>query len=102
LASTQGTAWKAYGPGVSEAVLTAPPGEDVLGLTTVGGRPALLTREGDVIRARTEGDVRTVVEVAGPVLRHYELPWVGVQRSAHVVEVLDIATGAVLHRVSTE
>lgn len=74
----------------------------MLGLTTVGGRPALLTREGDVIRARTEDDVRTVVEVAGPVLRHYELPWLGVQRSPHLVEVIDIATGSVLHRLSTE
>ncbi|WP_112277310.1 hypothetical protein [Lentzea terrae] len=88
-------------PGVGDAIITAPPGEDVLGLTTVGGSLALLTREGDVIRARTEDDVRTVVEVAGPVLRHHELPWIGVQRSPHLVEVIDIATGAVLHDTST-
>jgi hypothetical protein len=43
----------------------------------------------------------TAATVAGPVLRHHELPWIGVQRSPHLVEVIDIATGAVLHRVST-
>ncbi|SDP04771.1 hypothetical protein SAMN05421507_10571 [Lentzea jiangxiensis] len=35
------------------------------------------------------------------MLRHHELPWVAVQRSAHLVEIVDVATGAVLHRVDT-
>ena len=36
-----------------------------------------------------------------PVIQHHEVPWVAVQRSPHLVEVIDIATGAVPHRVST-
>lgn len=70
-------------------------------MANIGDQPALLTREGDVLRARTPEDVRTVVEFAGPVLRHHELPWVAVQRSPHLIEVLDLATGTVLHRIST-
>ncbi len=31
--------------------------------------------------------MRTVVEHTGPVVRQYELPWVAVQRSAHLIEV---------------
>lgn len=100
-AAPHGPTWKVWGVGLDDTFIPVPPGEDVLGLTKIGDRPALLTREGDAVRARTPEDVRTVVEFAGPVLRHYELPWVAVQRSAHLIEVLDIATGAVLHRVRT-
>jgi hypothetical protein len=93
--------WVTWGYGRDGEVIPVPPAEDVLGLTEFGDRPALLTREGAVVRARTLEDVRTVVEFDGPVLRHYGLPWVAVQRSAYLVEIIDVATGAVLHRVST-
>jgi len=97
-----GSTWKAWRHSRPDAFITAPRGEEVLGLTYIGERPALLTREGATVRARTAEDVRTVVEFAGPVVRHDELPWVAVQRSAHLIEILDIATGTVLHRVGTE
>ncbi|WP_432857334.1 hypothetical protein ACQPXB_44215 [Amycolatopsis sp. CA-161197] len=45
--------------------------------------------------------MRTVVGFAGPVVRHYHLPWLAVRRSDHLIEVLDIATGAVLRRAET-
>ncbi|SFQ98723.1 hypothetical protein SAMN04488564_101686 [Lentzea waywayandensis] len=95
-----GTDWTVTGTG-AEQVITVPPGEHVLGLTEVGKQPALLTREGNIVRARRQHDVRTVVEFKGPVIQHYEAPWVAVQRSPHLVEVIDIATGAVLHRLDT-
>lgn len=97
-----GSTWKAWRHSRPDAFITVPPGEDVLGLTQIGDQPALLTREGATVRARTPEGVRTVVEFAGPVVRHHELPWVAVQRSAHLIEVLDIATGTVLHRIGTE
>ncbi|RKT54519.1 hypothetical protein [Saccharothrix australiensis] len=100
-AARDGTTWRVWGPRLAEASIPVPPGEDVLGLAKLGDRPALVTREGDVVRARTSDGVRTVVESAGPVARHQELPWVAVQRSPRLVEVLDVATGAVLHRVGT-
>lgn len=95
----QGSGWKIWN--TDGAVIPDPPDEHVLGLTEVEGQPALLTREGEVVRARRQHDVRTVVEFEGPVIRHHGLPWVAVQRSAHLVEVVDVATGAVLHRVDT-
>lgn len=111
---TRGADEAVLGPGHSWAVpdgsrwrtrddtfITAGPDEDVLGLTEIDGGPALLTRAGDLVRARTADGVRTVVEFAGPLVLHHHLPWVAVQRSAHLVEVLDIATGAVLHRLGT-
>lgn len=92
--------WKVWG--VDDPLFIAvPPGEDVVGLTRIGDEPALLTRDGDLVRARTRHDVRTVVEFGGPLVVHHHLPWVAVQRSAHLVEVLDVATGAVLHRLDT-
>ncbi len=97
-----GSTWKAWRHSRPDAFITVPPGEEVLGLTYIGDQPALLTRQGAAVRARTPEDVRTVVEFAGPVVRHDELPWVAVQRSAHLVEILDIATGTVLHRIGTE
>lgn len=93
--------WKVWSYRFDDTFIRVPPGEEVLGLTGISGRPALLTREGGVVRARTPEDVHTVVELAGPVVRHYELPWIAVQRSPWLVEVLHIATGAVLHRVGT-
>jgi hypothetical protein len=33
--------------------------------------------------------------------KHHCLPWVAVQRSPHLVEIINVATGAVLHRVDT-
>ncbi|WP_439380755.1 hypothetical protein [Amycolatopsis lexingtonensis] len=98
-AAPQGPTWKAWRHSREDAFIAVPPGEEVLGLTTFGDQPALVTREGAVIRARTPEDERTVVEFAGPVVRHHQLPWIAVQRSAHLIEVLDIATGTVLHRV---
>ncbi|HEX8865765.1 MAG TPA: hypothetical protein VF821_08920 [Lentzea sp.] len=92
---------KTWGIDWDDMVIPVPPGEDVLSLTTICGGPALLTRAGDVIRARTPDDVRTVVEFAGPVALHHQLPWVAVQRSPHVVEVLDVATGTVQYRLDT-
>ncbi|MDX8141084.1 hypothetical protein SK854_03110 [Lentzea sp. BCCO 10_0061] len=93
--------WVTWGYGRDGEVIPVPPAEEVLGLTEFDDRPALLTREGAVVRARTLEDVRTVVEFDGPVLLHHGLPWVAVQRSAYLVEVIEVATGAVLHRVST-
>jgi hypothetical protein len=101
-AAPHGPTWKASRYDRQDAFITVPPDEDVLGLTKIGEQPALLTREGAAVRARTPEDVRTVVEFAGPVVRHHELPWVAVQRSARLIEVLDIATGTVLYRVGTE
>ena len=100
-AAPQGPTWKAWGPGGDDEIITVPPGETVLSLTKVGHGHALLTREGDTVRARTAEGVRTVVEFDGPVVLHHGLPWVAVQRSAHLVEVIDVATGAVLHRIDT-
>ena len=100
-AAVRDTGWTAWGPGLDDTVIPVPSDAEVLGLTKIANQPALLTREGDAVRVRLEQESRTVVE-AGPVLRHYELPWVAVQRSPHLVEVIDLATGAVLHRVSTE
>lgn len=93
--------WTAWGVGLDDVVIPVPPGEDVLSLTKLATTPALLTRDGDVIRARTPEGAHTVVEFAGPVLPHHGLPWVAVQRSPHLVEVVDVATGAVLHRLDT-
>lgn len=93
--------WTVWGYKGDDRVVPVPPGEDVLGLTEIHEQPALLTRADGVIRARTAEDVRTVVEFDGPVARHYELPWVAVQRSPHLVEIIDVATGAVLHRLDT-
>ncbi|MFJ1767857.1 hypothetical protein ACIOD2_46575 [Amycolatopsis sp. NPDC088138] len=101
-AAPHGPTWKAWHHDRHDAFIAVPPGEDVLGLANIGDHPALLTREGATVRARTPDDVRTVVEFAGPVVRHHELPWVAVQRSAHLIEILDIASGTVLHRVGTE
>ncbi|MEV6901583.1 hypothetical protein [Amycolatopsis sp. NPDC051372] len=39
--------------------------------------------------------------VPRPVVRHYDLPWLAVRRSAHLIEGLDIATAVVLHHVET-
>ncbi|WP_370961580.1 hypothetical protein [Amycolatopsis sp. cg9] len=100
-AAQHGPTWRAWRHERPDAFIAVPPAEDVLGMTTIGDRPALLTREGAAVRARTAEDVRTVVEFAGPVTRHHELPWIAVQRSPQLIEVLDIATGAVLHRVGT-
>ncbi|GGU31187.1 hypothetical protein [Lentzea flava] len=100
-AGLRDTGWTAWGPGLEDTVIPVPSGEQVLALTKIAGRPALLTREGDALRVRLETEARTVVEHAGPVVHHYGLPWVAVQRSAHLVEVLDVATGAVLHRLGT-
>ncbi|MCS7477684.1 hypothetical protein ACFFQW_26420 [Umezawaea endophytica] len=100
-AAPQGSTWRVWGPGGADEVIPVPPGETVLSLTEIGDGHALLTREGDTVRARTAEGGRTVVEFDGPVLIHHELPWIAVQRSAHLVEVLDVATGAVLHRVDT-
>ncbi|MFI6099505.1 hypothetical protein ACIA8G_28445 [Lentzea sp. NPDC051213] len=100
-AAANGPTWKTWGTEWDDTVIPVPPDEDVLGLTKIEGEPALLTREGGVLRARTSENGRTVVDFAGPVIPHHELPWVAVQRSAHLVEVLDVATSAVLHRVGT-
>ncbi|MEQ0558112.1 hypothetical protein ABJI51_03430 [Amycolatopsis sp. NEAU-NG30] len=97
----RGSTWKAWHATSPDAFITVPPAEEVLGLNRIGDRPALLTREGATIRARTPEGGHTVAESAGPVVRHHELPWVAVQRSAHLVEIVDIATGTVLHRVGT-
>lgn len=96
-----GSRWRTWGPHWDDTFIIVPPGEDVLSLTKFDGKPALLTREGAVVRARTTDDVRTVAEFAGPLVLHHHLPWVAVQRSAHLVEVLDVASGAVLHRLGT-
>ncbi|MEU3642614.1 hypothetical protein AB0E59_04460 [Lentzea sp. NPDC034063] len=100
-AARRDSGWVTWGFGRDGEIISVPPAEEVLGLTEFDDRPALLTREGAVVRARTLEDVRTVVEFDGPVLRHHGLPWVAVQRSAYLVEIIDVATGAVLHRVST-
>jgi hypothetical protein len=97
-----GSTWKAWRHSRPDAFITVPPGENVLGLTQIGDQPALLTRNGATVRARTPEGMRTVVEFAGPVVRHHELPWVAVQRSAPLIEILDIATGTVLHSVGTQ
>ncbi|MCR3751281.1 hypothetical protein [Lentzea californiensis] len=97
----RGGAWEATGTDWADTLIPVPPGENVLQLMKIAGGPALLTREGDVVRARTTEAARTVVEFAGPLVPHHELPWVAVQRSPHLVEIIDVATGAVLHRVST-
>ncbi|MCX2947487.1 hypothetical protein [Lentzea sp. NEAU-D7] len=101
-AAVREAGWTAWGPGFDDMVIPVPAGEDVVGLTKLADVPALLTREGDSVRARTADNVRTVIEFAGPVSMHDYLPWVAVQRSAHLVEIIDVATGAVLHRVNTD
>lgn len=94
--------WKVWGTSHDDPLfIRVPPGEDVVSLTKIGDEPALLTRAGDLVQARTRHDVRTVIEFGGPLVLHPHLPWVAVQRSAHLVEVLDVATGAVLHRLDT-
>jgi len=100
-AAPRGHTWRVWSYRFEDVFIPVPPDEEVLGLMEIGDRPALLTRVGAVVRARTTDDVRTVVELAGPVVRHYGFPWIAVQRSPWQVEVLDIATGAVLHRVGT-
>lgn len=97
----RGTAWEVTGTDWEDTLVPVPPEEEVLHLTKAGGGPVLLTREGSVVRARTRDTVHTVVEFDGPVLLHHGLPWVAVQRSPHLVEVIDVATGAVLHRLDT-
>ncbi|WP_372664267.1 hypothetical protein [Amycolatopsis kentuckyensis] len=101
-ATAQGPTRRAWRHDRQDAFIAVPPDEEVLGLTKIGDQPALLTRKGAAVRARAPEEVRTVVEFAGPVVRHHELPWIAVQRSARLIEVLDIATGTVLHRVGTE
>ncbi|GAA3665680.1 hypothetical protein GCM10022267_60040 [Lentzea roselyniae] len=100
-AGLRAAGWTVWGPGLDDTVIPVPSGAYVLGLTKVANRPALLTREGGTVRVRLEKESRTVVEFATPVVRHHHLPWIAVQRSAHLVEVLDVATGAVLHRLGT-
>ncbi|WP_394621160.1 hypothetical protein JNUCC0626_19330 [Lentzea sp. JNUCC 0626] len=93
--------WTAWGSKGDDVVIPIPPGEDVLGVTEIGDRPVMLTGEGPVIRARTPDTAHTVIEFDGPVARHHQLPWLAVQRSPHLVEIIDIATGDVLHRLDT-
>ncbi|WP_439656252.1 hypothetical protein ACSHWB_27910 [Lentzea sp. HUAS TT2] len=97
----RGGAWEATGTDWEDTLIPVPPGEDVLQLVEIAGGPALLTREGDVVRARTREAAHTVTDFAGPLVPHHQLPWVAVQRSPHLVEILDVATGAVLHRLDT-
>ncbi|GHH53746.1 hypothetical protein [Lentzea cavernae] len=93
--------WTAWRHERDDVVIPVTRDEEVMGLTELGDLPALLTREGDVVRVRTANGVRTVAESAGTVNRHHQLPWVAVQRSPHLVEIIDIATGVVLHTLDT-
>lgn len=58
--------------------------------------PALLVRDGKLVRVRAGKGVRRVVETTEPVAVHPQLPWIAVRRSPRLVDVLDLVSGDVL------
>lgn len=58
--------------------------------------PALLVRDGKLVRVRAGKGVRTVVETTEPVAVHPKLSWIAVRRSPRLVDVLDLVSGDVL------
>ncbi|GAA2778463.1 hypothetical protein GCM10010452_02210 [Crossiella cryophila] len=92
--------WMLRTGGIEPAAgIAVPPGEQVLRLISLGGTPAFLVRDGDLIRVRDADGVRTVTETSEPVEVHGELPWIAVQRAPHLVEVIDLGTREVIDRM---
>jgi hypothetical protein len=90
--------WLVAGPRTGDTSIGVGPREEVLGVTMVRNRPALVTcsESGLMVRLRFEQSVSTATACSGPALAralHPRLPVMAVQRDEQFIEVCELESG---------